>query len=121
MQWPEFIIIGGGIVAIVLFSDNIFRHLRRYSGSGFGLKIFIIYIEIIKAIGGTFLTLLWVASCLFLYEGIIDYFGGKGIFVAIVLILPVSLIFYGLLHGLVKLMDAFPAMMHQNNDSDHDS
>ena len=93
--------------------------MKRYRDGGYGIKIFIIYIEIIKTVGGTFLTLLWVATCLFLYEGIIDYFGGRGILAAVVLIVPVCLFFYALLQGFVRLMDAFPEMMHQNN-SDHD-
>ncbi len=83
------------------------------------MKVFIIYIETIKAVGGTFLTLLWIATCLFLYEGVIDYFGGKGVMVAVVMILPLCVVFYALLQGFTRLMDAFPEMMHYNNsDSD---
>ena len=118
MQWPEIIVTGGMMLAVVLFSDNIFRHMRQYQDSGVGMKIFIVYIEIIKAIGGTFLTLLWVATCLFLYEGIIEYFGGKGIIVAVFLILPICVVFYGLLQGFTRLMDAFPEMLHHNNTED---
>lgn len=120
MQWNEIIVSGGILVALVLFLDNIYRHFQRYSESGIGLKIFIIYIETIKAIGGTFLTLLWIATCLFLYEGVIDYFGGNGVYVAVVMILPLCVVFYGLLQGFIRLMDAFPEMMHQNNSDDHD-
>lgn len=115
MPWPQIALSGGILIAVVLFGDNIARHLLRYRGSGIGLKIFIVYIESIKAVGGTFLTLLWIATSLFLYEGIVDYFGGKGIFVAIVLILPICMVFYGLLQGFTRLMDAFPEMMHHNN------
>ncbi len=115
MQWIEIAISGGILVAVVLFGDNVARHLLLYRGSGVGMKVFIVYIEIIKAIGGTFLTLLWIASCLFLYEGIIDYFGGRGVLVAVVLILPICLVFYALLQGFTRLMDAFPEMMHHNN------
>ena len=115
MQWMEITVSGGILIAVVLFGDNIARHLLRYRGSGFGMKIFIIYIETIKAIGGTFLTLLWIATCLFLYEGVIDYFGGKGILVAVVMILPLCIVFYALLQGFTRLMDAFPEMMHHNN------
>lgn len=119
MEWLELSISGGILIAVILFGDNIYRHFLLYRGSGIGLKIFIIYIEIVKAIGGTFLTLIWIATCLFLYEGIVDYFGGGGILIAIILILPICFVFYGILQGFTKLMDAFPAMMHQNN-SDHD-
>lgn len=120
MQWAEIIVSGGVLVAVVLFGDGIARHLLLYRGSGLGLKIFIIYIEIIKAVGGTFLTLLWIATCLFLYEGIIEFFdiGNKGIIVAVFLILPICLVFYGLLQGFVRLMDAFPELLHHNNSDD---
>ena len=118
MEWSEIIVSGGVLVAVVLFGDNIARHLLLYRGSSLGMKIFIIYIETIKAVGGTFLTLLWVATCLFLYEGIMEYFGGKGIIVAVFLILPICLVFYGLLQGFVRLMDAFPEMLHHNNSED---
>lgn len=115
MQWVEIAISGGILVAVVLFGDNLARHILRYRGSGVGLKIFIVYIEIIKAIGGTFLTLLWIATSLFMYEGIVEFFGGKGIIVAVFLILPICIVFYFLLQGFTKLMDAFPEMMHHNN------
>jgi hypothetical protein len=118
MQWAEVIISGGILIAVVLFGDNIARHLLQYRGSGVGMKIFIIYIESIKAVGGTFLTLLWIATCLFLYEGIIEYFGGKGIIVAVFMILPICVVFYGLLQGFTRLMDAFPEMLHHNNSED---
>ncbi|PLX98499.1 MAG: hypothetical protein C0623_12555 [Desulfuromonas sp.] len=119
MEWTEIIIYLGILAAILLFGDNISRHFKLYRGCGIGLKIFIIYIEIIKAVGGTFLTLLWIASCLFLHEGIIDFFGGRGILVSVVMLLPICVVFYMLLLGFTRLMDAFPEMMHQNN-SDHD-
>jgi hypothetical protein len=120
-EWAEIIVSGGALVAIVLFGDNIARHLRLYRGSSIWMKIFIIYIETIKAVGGTFLTLLWVATSLFLYEGIIEFFGvgNKGIIVAVFLVIPICLVFYGLLQGFVRLMDAFPEMLHHNN-SDED-
>lgn len=120
MQWNEVIVAGGIFTAVLLFGDNVVRHILRYRGSGIGLKIFILYIEIIKAIGGTFLTLLWIATCLFLYEGIVDYFGGKGIIAAVILVLPICFVFYGLLQGFTRLMDAFPEMMHQNNSDEDD-
>lgn len=120
MEWAEIIVSSGVLIAVLLFGDNISRHFKLYSGCGIGLKIFIVYIESIKAVGGTFLTLLWIATCLFLHEGIIDYFGGRGIFVSIVLILPLCVVFYLLLLGFTKMMDAFPELMHQNNSGDDD-
>ena len=120
MKWEEIIIWAGAAVALVLLGDNIRRHIRQYRESGIWMKVFILYIELIKAIGGTFLTLLWIATSLFLYEGVIDYFGGKGVIVAVIMILPICFVFYGLLNGFTKLMDAFPAMMHENNSNHHD-
>jgi len=108
----------GLVLATGLFFSNMRGHLRRYPGRRISLTWTIIFAEVIKAVGGTVLALLWMASSLLLMEGASGFLGRGGSYVAIVMLFPVSVLYYFIMAGFIRIVDIFPALVDENHSED---
>jgi len=118
MVLKELAVLFGIIFSAVMFVLNIRGHLRLYPDRQTSLTWTILGAEIIKTVGGTVLCLIWMASSLLLMEGATGVLGDKGSYVAIFMLFPVAVLFYFIMAGFIRLIDAFPEMIHDNNLDD---
>lgn len=118
MVWKQMAIMFGLIMSTGLFFSNLRWHFHRYPDRRPSLTWMILFAEIIKTVGGTVLALLWMASSLLLMEGASGFLGRGGSYVAIFMLFPVSVLYYFIMAGFIRIMDAFPAMVDENHSED---
>jgi len=115
MLLKQFIMFLGLILSTLLFNLNMRGHLRLYPDRRRLVTWSILLAEIIKAVGGTVLCLIWMASNLLLMEAATEFLGPWGNYLAIAMLFPVAVIFYIIMIGFIRLVDSFPQLIHEHD------
>lgn len=119
MIFKQFGILVGLVLSALLFNLNLRGHLQLYPDRRTLLTWSILLAEIIKTVGGTLLSLIWMASSLLLMDAASGFLGSKGNYVAIIMLFPVAVIFYFIMAGFIRLIDSFPELIHDHDQHDH--